>query len=94
MGWTRPWRPSTSSSQLLPGLCAEGLGKLGTVTSKTGTGTGDLALARFPAVGELVRRLSAAHEEKNGKRHKPDPHPLLLALEKLAGLRRTGRSIW
>ena len=67
--------------ELLPGLCAEGR-KLGIVTAKRHR-TVDLALARFPALASSFD-VVVAHEDT--ERHKPDPEPVLLAVEQLGGL--------
>ena len=66
--------------ELLPGLRAEGR-KLGIVTAKRHR-TVDLALARFPALASSFD-VVVAHEDT--ERHKPDPEPVLLAVEKLGG---------
>jgi pyrophosphatase PpaX len=65
---------------LLPGLRAEGR-SLGIVTAKRHRTVG-LALDRFPALASVVD-VVVAHEDT--KRHKPDPEPVLLAVEKLGG---------
>jgi pyrophosphatase PpaX len=65
---------------ILPGLKAEGR-KLGIVTAKRHR-TVALALDRFPALAELFD-VVVAHEDTT--RHKPDPDPVLLAVEKLGG---------
>jgi pyrophosphatase PpaX len=65
---------------LLPGLKAEGR-KLGIVTAKRHR-TVDLALKRFPALAASFD-VVVAHEDTG--RHKPDPAPVLLAVEKLQG---------
>ncbi len=65
---------------LLPGLKAEGR-KLGIVTAKRHRTVG-LALDRFPA---LARSLDVVIAHEDTDRHKPDPEPVLLAVEKLAG---------
>jgi pyrophosphatase PpaX len=67
--------------ELLPGLRAEGR-KLGIVTAKRHR-TVDLALARFPALASSFD-VVVAHEDT--ERHKPDPEPVLLAVEQLGGL--------
>ena len=66
--------------ELLPGLRAEGR-KLGIVTAKRHR-TVDLALARFPQLASSFD-VVVAHEDT--ERHKPDPDPVLLAVEKLGG---------
>ena len=66
--------------ELLPGLRAEGR-KLGIVTAKRHR-TVDLALARFPALASSFD-VVVAHEDTD--RHKPEPDPVLLAVEKLGG---------
>ena len=65
---------------LLPRLEAEGR-KLGIVTAKRHR-TVDLALDRFPALRSAFD-VVVAHEDT--ERHKPDPDPVLLAVEKLGG---------
>jgi pyrophosphatase PpaX len=65
---------------LLPGLKAEGR-KLGIVTAKRHRTVG-LALERFPALATTLD-VVVAHEDTD--RHKPDPEPVLLAVEMLAG---------
>ncbi len=65
---------------LLPGLKAEGR-KLGIVTAKRHR-TVALALDRFPALASAFD-VVVAHEDTD--RHKPDPDPVLLAVEKLDG---------
>lgn len=66
--------------ELLPVLKAEGR-KLGIVTAKRHRTVG-LALDRFPALAGAFD-VVVAHEDTD--RHKPDPAPVLLALERLAG---------
>lgn len=63
---------------LLPRLKAEGR-KLGIVTAKRHR-TVALALARFPALADEFD-VVVAHEDTSG--HKPDPDPVLFAIEKL-----------
>jgi pyrophosphatase PpaX len=63
---------------LLPRLKAEGR-KLGIVTAKRHR-TVALALERFPAI-EAEVDVVVAHEDTS--RHKPDPDPVLFAIEKL-----------
>ena len=65
----------------LPGLKAEGR-KLGIVTAKRHRTVG-LALDRFPALASAFDVI-VGHEDT--ERHKPDPEPVLLALEKLGGV--------
>ena len=65
---------------LLPRLRAEGR-KLGIVTAKRHRTVG-LALQRFPAL-ENEFDVVVAHEDTD--RHKPDPEPVLLAVERLGG---------
>lgn len=65
---------------LLPGLREQGR-KLGIVTAKRHRTVG-LALHRFPALAELFD-VVVAHEDTD--RHKPDPDPVLLAVERLGG---------
>ncbi len=65
---------------LLPALKAEGR-KLGIVTAKRHR-TVALALDRFPAL-EADFDVVVAHEDT--ERHKPDPDPVLLAIERLGG---------
>jgi pyrophosphatase PpaX len=65
---------------LLPQLKAEGR-RLGIVTAKRHR-TVALALDRFPALESLFD-VVVAHEDT--ERHKPDPDPVLLAVEKLGG---------
>ena len=65
---------------LLPGLAAEGR-KLGIVTAKRHR-TVSLALDRFPALADALD-VVIAHEDT--ERHKPDPDPVLLAVERLGG---------
>src|SRR5688572_1905316 len=66
--------------ELLPRLKAEGR-KLGLVTAKRHRTVG-LALDRFPAL-EKVFDVVVSHEDT--ERHKPEPDPVLFALEKLGG---------
>src|SRR5687767_4813804 len=68
---------------LLPVLKAEGR-KLGIVTAKRHR-TVALALDRFPALASSFD-VVVAHEDTD--RHKPDPDPVLLAVEKLGGTPR------
>jgi pyrophosphatase PpaX len=65
---------------VLPRLKAEGR-KLGIVTAKRHR-TVDLALERFPGLASVID-VVVAHEDT--ERHKPDPEPVLLAVEKLGG---------
>jgi pyrophosphatase PpaX len=65
---------------VLPQLKAEGR-KLGIVTAKRHRTVG-LALERFPALASALD-VVVAHEDTD--RHKPDPEPVLLALQKLGG---------
>jgi pyrophosphatase PpaX len=65
---------------VLPRLKAEGR-KLGIVTAKRHRTVG-LALDRFPALRNTFD-VVVAHEDTD--RHKPDPDPVLLAVEKLGG---------
>ena len=65
---------------LLPGLVKEGR-KLGIVTAKRHRTVG-LALDRFPALADTFD-VVIAHEDT--ERHKPDPDPVLLAVERLGG---------
>jgi len=65
---------------LLPRLRAEGR-KLGLVTAKRHRTVG-LAFDRFPALANGLD-VVVAHEDT--ERHKPDPDPVLFALEKLGG---------
>jgi pyrophosphatase PpaX len=65
---------------VLPQLKAEGR-KLGIVTAKRHRTVG-LALDRFPALASAFD-VVVAHEDT--QRHKPDPDPVLLAVEKLGG---------
>jgi pyrophosphatase PpaX len=65
---------------LLPGLKAEGR-KLGIVTAKRHRTVG-LALDRFPALASAFDVVVAFEDTS---RHKPDPEPVLLAVEKLVG---------
>lgn len=66
---------------LLPELRAQGR-RLGIVTAKRHR-TVALALDRFPALREDFDTV-VAHEDT--ERHKPDPEPVLLAVERLGGL--------
>ncbi|HEX4747167.1 MAG TPA: HAD-IA family hydrolase [Gaiellaceae bacterium] len=66
---------------LLPRLKVEGR-KLGIVTAKRHRTVG-LALERFPALADAFD-VVVAHEDT--ERHKPDPEPVLVALEKLGGV--------
>ena len=65
---------------ILPGLRAEGR-KLGIVTAKRHR-TVALSLERFPVLRDDFD-LIVVHEDT--KRHKPDPDPVLLAIERLGG---------
>jgi pyrophosphatase PpaX len=65
---------------VLPGLKADGR-KLGIVTAKRHR-TVALALQRFPALASSFD-VVVAHEDTD--RHKPDPDPVILAVEKLGG---------
>ena len=65
---------------LLPGLKAEGR-KLGIVTAKRHRTVG-LALDRFPA---LANAFDVVVGFEDTERHKPEPDPVLLAVERLAG---------
>jgi pyrophosphatase PpaX len=65
---------------VLPGLRAEGR-KLGIVTAKRHR-TVALALDRFPVLRDDFD-LVVAHEDT--ERHKPDPEPVLYAIERLGG---------
>ena len=65
---------------LLPGLKAEGR-RLGIVTAKRHRTVG-LALDRFPALAEAFDVVIGFEDTE---RHKPDPDPVLLAVERLAG---------
>ena len=65
---------------LLPGLAEEGR-KLGIVTAKRHRTVG-LALDRFPALADTFD-VVIAHEDT--ERHKPEPDPVLLAVERLGG---------
>jgi pyrophosphatase PpaX len=65
---------------LLPRLKAEGR-RLGIVTAKRHRTVG-LALDRFPALRDDFD-VVIAHEDTN--RHKPDPDPVLLAIDRLGG---------
>jgi pyrophosphatase PpaX len=65
---------------LLPGLKAEGR-RLGIVTAKRHR-TVSLALDRFPTLASAFD-VVVAHEDTT--RHKPDPDPVLLAVERLGG---------
>ena len=64
--------------ELLPRLRAEGR-RLGIVTAKRHR-TVALALARFPALEDEFE-IVVAHEDT--QRHKPDPDPVLLAIDRL-----------
>jgi len=66
--------------ELLPRLKAEGR-KLGIVTAKRHR-TVALALERFPALRDEFD-VVVAHEDTD--RHKPDPDPVLFAIERLGG---------
>ena len=66
--------------ELLPRLKAEGR-RLGIVTAKRHRTVG-LALERFPALRDEFD-IVVAHEDTD--RHKPDPDPVLLAIERLDG---------
>ena len=66
---------------LLPQLRAEGR-KLGIVTAKRHR-TVELALDRFPALRDEFDTV-VGHEDTD--RHKPDPDPVLLAVERLGGV--------
>src|SRR5687768_11537844 len=66
---------------LLPGLEADGR-KLGIVTAKRHRTVG-LALDRFPALAGAFD-VVVAHEDT--ERHKPDPDPVLLAVQRLDGV--------
>ena len=66
---------------LLPALKAEGR-KLGLVTAKRQR-TVALALDRFPVLASVLD-VVVTHEDTS--RHKPDPEPVLLAVEKLGGV--------
>ena len=65
---------------LLPGLKAEGR-QLGIVTAKRHRTVG-LALDRFPA---LASAFDVVVGYEDTEKHKPDPEPVLLAVEKLGG---------
>jgi pyrophosphatase PpaX len=65
---------------LLPGLKAQGR-KLGIVTAKRHRTVG-LALDRFPA---LASAFGVVVGYEDTSRHKPDPEPVLLAVERLGG---------
>ena len=65
---------------ILPGLAAEGR-KLGIVTAKRHRTVG-LAFDRFSALADAFD-VVIAHEDT--ERHKPDPDPVLLAVERLGG---------
>ena len=65
---------------LLPGLKAQGR-RLGIVTAKRHRTVG-LALDRFPA---LASAFDVVVGYEDTSRHKPDPEPVLLAIEQLAG---------
>ena len=67
---------------LLPGLKAEGR-KLGIVTAKRHRTVG-LALDRFPALADAFDVVVGFEDTS---RHKPEPEPVLFAMEKLAGTR-------
>ena len=67
---------------VLPGLKAEGR-KLGIVTAKRHRTVG-LALERFPA---LADEFDVVVGFEDTERHKPDPEPVLLAIERLGGTR-------
>ena len=71
--------------ELLPLLRAEGR-QLGLVTAKRHR-TVALALDRFPALASAFD-VVVAHEDT--ERHKPDPDPVLFALEKLGGVAGRG----
>ena len=66
---------------LLPGLAAEGR-KLGIVTAKRHR-TVALALERFPA---LATSFDVVIGHEDTERHKPEPDPVLLAVERLGGV--------
>jgi pyrophosphatase PpaX len=66
--------------ELLPRLKAEGR-KLGLVTAKRHRTVG-LALDRFPA---LAKAFDVVVSHEDTERHKPEPEPVLFALEKLGG---------
>ena len=66
--------------EILPRLTAEGR-RLGIVTAKRHR-TVALALERFPALKDQFE-VVVAHEDTD--RHKPDPDPVLLAIERLDG---------
>jgi pyrophosphatase PpaX len=66
--------------ELLPGLKAEGR-RLGIVTAKRHR-TVALALERFPA---LVREFDLVVAHEDTERHKPDPDPVLFAIDRLGG---------
>ncbi len=68
---------------LLPALRAQGR-KLGIVTAKRHR-TVALGLARFPGLAEAFD-VVVGHEDT--ERHKPDPEPVLLAVERLGGTTR------
>ena len=65
---------------LLPGLKAQGR-RLGIVTAKRHRTVG-LALDRFPALADAFDVVVGFEDTE---RHKPDPDPVLLAVERLAG---------
>ena len=65
---------------LLPGLKAEGR-RLGIVTAKRHRTVG-LALERFPALADAFDVVVGFEDTE---RHKPDPEPVLLAVERLSG---------
>ena len=68
---------------LLPGLKAEGR-RLGIVTAKRHRTVG-LALDRFPALADAFDVVVGFEDTE---RHKPEPDPVLLAVERLAGTPR------
>jgi len=68
---------------VLPGLKAEGR-KLGIVTAKRHRTVG-LALDRFPA---LASAFDVVIGFEDTSRHKPDPEPVMLAVERLGGTPR------
>jgi pyrophosphatase PpaX len=67
---------------LLPRLKADGR-KLGIVTAKRHRTVG-LALERFPALADAFDVVVGFEDTE---RHKPEPEPVLLAMERLAGVR-------
>jgi pyrophosphatase PpaX len=67
--------------ELLPGLAAEGR-RLGIVTAKRRR-TVQLALDRFPTLASSFGVVVAFEDTQ---RHKPDPDPVLLAVERLGGV--------